>query len=208
MSEDEVLREEPEVLRAIENVSPSGGIPVPERQMFALERGRRDALCTASRVPTKPDLRAKTIRTVFVRRLLQAAAAIMILGGLVWHFLPRPSATNPPLEAIQVARVVITSPGDVVSTTRPRIAWTSKDTPGQRYDVWILPAKGDQRSAPTLFVAKGVTSPVEFAALKAGEGLTTAELQAGTDYRVLVCLADAGRMAGVPVPFKTAPSSK
>jgi hypothetical protein len=32
------------------------------------------------------------------------------------------------------------------------------------------------------------------------------DLQLGTDYRVLVCLADSGRMAGVPIPFKVKPA--
>ena len=32
------------------------------------------------------------------------------------------------------------------------------------------------------------------------------DLQPGTDYRVLICLEDPGRMAGVPIPFKVKPA--
>ena len=208
MTEDETLGGNADVLRGIEDVPPSGDIPLPERQLFPLERARREALGAASPVPKIPDVRSKAIRLVFVRRLLQVAAALILIASLTLPFLPKRSSTNPLSQPVQVAKVVITSPGDFIATTRPRIAWTSKDAPGQRYDVWILPAEGDYLSAPPLFAAKSVTSPIDFAALKGGDGITNTGLVPGTDYRVLVCLADAGRMAGVPVPFKTLPAAK
>ena len=64
----------------------------------------------------------------------------------------------------------------------------------------------DVGKCPTLCKAERVTSPVVFAQkMKPGKGITDTALRPGTDYRVLVCLADVGRMAGVPVPFKVKP---
>ncbi|MFM7607212.1 MAG: SUMF1/EgtB/PvdO family nonheme iron enzyme, partial [Prosthecobacter sp.] len=82
------------------------------------------------------------------------------------------------------------------------VAWNSKDKPGQKYDVWILPGGADHLSAPALFVAKSVTSPLRFEDMQPGTGAGLASLETGAEYQVLVCLADAGRMAGVPVPFR------
>jgi len=104
------------------------------------------------------------------------------------------------------ANVALTSPTATISDTQPVIAWTSKDKPDQKYDVWILPAEGDYLKAPTLFIAKGVKSPVAFASMKPGKDVADTALKAGIDYRVLICLADAGRMAGVPVSFTVKPA--
>lgn len=208
MTEDQALRENFDVLRVIENIPPSGEIPVPERQLFVLERVRGEALTAMSPMAVSRPLKIGITWPVFRRRLLRAAAAIFVLAGLAWYFLPRLTSPSPARQSVQVARVVITSPGDIISTTRPRIAWTSKDAPDQRYDVWILPAEGDHVTAPAMFVAKNVTSPVEFSVLEPSTGIASEDLQPGTNYRVLVCLASAGRMAGVPVPFKTSPVAK
>lgn len=54
-------------------------------------------------------------------------------------------------------------------------------------------------------VAEDVTSPVSFAKLRpesSGTSEGEPELEAGRAYRVLVCLADGGRMAGTPIPFR------
>jgi hypothetical protein len=119
------------------------------------------------------------------------------LGVVTWLVLPRGTPT---------ANVALTSPTATISDTQPVIAWTSKDKPDQKYDVWILPAEGDYLKAPTLFIAKGVKSPVAFASMKPGKDVADTALKAGIDYRVLICLADAGRMAGVPVSFTVKPA--
>jgi hypothetical protein len=114
------------------------------------------------------------------------------------------SPTAPP-QAGATARVIITSPGDLVAETRPSIAWSSKDRARQRYDVWILPAEGNALEVPALFEAKDVVSPVAFGDLSAVAGETS--LAPGRGYRVLVCLAGAGRMAGTPIPFRVSDSA-
>jgi hypothetical protein len=184
MNEHDLFRENADLLRAFEERPLSGGTKVPERVLFDLEEARQKAVQTRKRPEQGSFIRRYSV-------LLRLAAMLVLLAAATWLLLP---ANSP------VARVVITSPGDVISDTRPRIAWTSKDKPGQNYDVWILPAEGDHLTAPALFVAKSVTSPVRFEQLQPGLGLDTS-LQSGVDYRVLVCLADAGRTAGVPVPF-------
>jgi hypothetical protein len=129
--------------------------------------------------------------------LLRWAAILVALGVVTWLVLPRGTPT---------ANVALTSPTATISDTQPVIAWTSKDKPDQKYDVWILPAEGDYLKAPTLFIAKGVKSPVAFASMKPGKDVADTALKAGIDYRVLICLADAGRMAGVPVSFTVKPA--
>jgi hypothetical protein len=107
-----------------------------------------------------------------------------------------------------MARIIITSPGDLVADPRPTIAWSSKDAPGQRYDVWILPEEGDSLTCPALFTAKGIVSPVSFASLApahSGPSVEPPALESGRGYRVLVCLAGVGRHAGTPAPFRVAP---
>lgn len=188
--ENDILRENADILRAIEERPLTGGMKVPDRVLFDLEEAREKALRS----------RKAPRHSSFVTRhsgFLRLAAVLALLAAVTWLLIPTSTPT---------ARVVITSPGDVISETQPRIAWTSKDAPGQKYDVWILPAEGDHLTAPALFVAKSVTSPVSFTQLQPGAEAAATALQPGTDYRVLVCLADAGRMAGVPVPFKVKPA--
>lgn len=181
MNENDPCKENADLVRAIEDAPPRGDIPMPEHVIFALERARRDALK----------------RPLFARHFLRIAAAFLLLGALAWQFIPRSTAT---------ARVVVTSPGDSIASTRPTVAWNSKDALGQLYDVWILPGNGDHLTAKALFKAEKVVSPVQFAALKPASA--DAELHPGGSYRVLICLASAGRMAGVPVPFSVAPLRK
>lgn len=190
MNEPDPFRQHADLIRAIEERPLTGGMKVPERVLFDLEEARQKAL----------QVRQKGARTSFMARhpgLLRLAAVLILFPAVTWLLLPTTPST---------ARVVVTSPGDQIADTRPTIAWNSKDKPGQKYDVWILPAEGDHLNAPALFVAKAVTSPVTFDTLKPGVGQDAAGLQPGTDYRVLVCLADAGRRAGVPVPFKVKPA--
>jgi len=160
-------------------------VKVPDRVLFDLEEARTQARAAKQRRHSSFHIRHF--------RFLRLAAVLALFTGLTWLLIPSAPAT---------ARVVITSTGDEITATQPTIAWNSKDKPGQKYDVWILPAAGDHLSAPALFVAKSVTSPVSFDQLQPSKDHAETALQPDTDYRVLVCLADAGRMAGVPIPFK------
>lgn len=184
MNSDDPFHENADLIRAIEDAPPRGGMQVPERVLFDLEETRSAA---------------RRRHSSFIIRhssFLRLAAVLTFFAGLTWLIMPH---------GVPTAHVTLTSPGDEITSTQPVIAWNSQDQPGQKYDVWILPAEGDHLTAPVLFVTKGVTSPVAFDSLKPGKGITDTALQPGTDYRVLVCLADAGRMAGVPVPFKVKP---
>jgi hypothetical protein len=182
--EHDILREHADVLRALEERTPTGKLQVPERVIFDLEAIRQKAV----------QARRKQAQVSFVSRhwgLLRLAAVLVLAAIVTWWVMP---------DATSTARVVITSPADEIADTTPRIAWNSKDKPGQKYDVWILPGGADPRTAPALFVAKRVTSPLRFEDMQPGAG--QASLQAGVTYQVLVCLADSGRMAGVPVSFR------
>lgn len=193
MTEPDPFRENADLIRAFEERPLTGCMKVPDRMLFELEEVRIRALQAHQR----------TLRSSFVVRhsgFMRLAAVLALLAAVTLLLIPTTTPT---------ARVVVTSPGDEITDTRPTIAWTSKDEPGQKYDVWILPKEGDFRDAvavPTLFKAERVTSPVDFISFKPGKGVATPTLQPGTDYRVLVCLADAGRMAGVPIPFKVKPA--
>ena len=187
MTEEDIFRENAAFLNGIEDAPPIGRIPVPDHALFVLERTRRQVLAAREK---------KIARPPFSVWLLRIAAAFLLLAALGWFFFPRNTKTP------RVARVVITSPGDTIASTRPTIAWTSKDAPGQRYDVWILPANGDHLKVPALYKAENVISPVQFANFRSGKENPEPELQPGGSYQVLVCLAGSGRMAGVPVPFK------
>ncbi len=185
MNPEDPFSDNADLIRAIEDTPPRGGMEVPARVRFDLEETREHALRTLSQP-----------RRSFISQhsgFLRLAAGLVVLAAVTWLLIPGSTPT---------AHVVITSPGDEITHTRPVIAWNSQDKPGQKYDVWILPAEGDHLTAPVLFVTKGVTSPVSFDSLKPGKDVTSTALQPGADYRVLVCLADAGRMAGVPVRFK------
>ncbi|MFZ4593615.1 MAG: hypothetical protein ACOYOF_05125 [Verrucomicrobiaceae bacterium] len=205
MNHDDPFVENADLVRAIEDAPPRGDIPLPQRQLFKLERARRDALRTkgvTSPILTKDKPRLPSVLSRASGRstsagsgtnLLRWAAILVALGVVIWLVLPRSTPT---------ANVALTSPAATISETQPVIAWTSKDKPGQKYDVWILPAEGDYLTAPALFKAEKVTSPVAFTAMKPGKDITDTALKSGMDYRVLICLADAGRMAGVPVSFR------
>ena len=212
MNHDDPFVENADLVRAIEDAPPRGDIAIPSHALFVLERARRDAL-QAKGVASPADvsmdkpglpsvLSATSDRSSYAggsrSNLLRWAAILVALGVVTWLVLPRGTPT---------ANVALTSPTATISDTQPVIAWTSKDKPDQKYDVWILPAEGDYLKAPTLFIAKGVKSPVAFASMKPGKDVADTALKAGIDYRVLICLADAGRMAGVPVSFTVKPAT-
>jgi hypothetical protein len=214
MNPSHPFSENKDLIRAMEEAPPTGGVPLPQQFLFTLERTRREALAarpaatagplpaTGTRIPLPPTPAARS-RPLPLRQILQWAAVVAVLGGLAALYLPQPNRTA----ATVTAKITLTAPGSVTGSTQPDIAWESRDKPGQPYDVWILPAEGDHLTAPALFKAEAVTSPVTFAALKPGKGQTDAALKPGGDYRVLICLAGAGRLAGVPVTFKVSPST-
>lgn len=144
-SEDDLIREFPELLHAIEEAPPSGAISLPASLLSSLERERREALERRSRSP-------RWRHTLSIGLALAAALAVMLVGRQFFQPGPRPG---------EIARVTITSPGDLITTTQPRIAWNSKDRASQRYDVWILPEEGEHREVPALFEAKSVVSPIQ-----------------------------------------------
>lgn len=100
------------------------------------------------------------------------------------------------------------APRGETGMTAPTLVW--ENAPGQEYNVWILPAGAHQETTPALFVATGVRSPVPFSTLHPGPGhddQDAAALKPDTSYLALVCLSGGGRLAGVTVPFHTAPAA-
>jgi hypothetical protein len=181
------------ILRALEEVPPRGEVPLPPGLVAALDTTRRTALDRAAAAR-----RRRPLGIGLIVLGLAAAVALLLLPRVGDDF----AAPAP------MARIIITSPGDLVADPRPTIAWSSKDVPGQRYDVWILPEEGDSLTCPALFTAKGIVSPVSFASLApahSGPSVEPPALEPGRGYRVLVCLAGVGRHAGTPAPFRVKP---
>jgi hypothetical protein len=196
MNEEQPFAENADLIRALEDAPPRGDIVMPERVLFQLERARREALGDSVQ-PT-----VKRAAPTFLQRhstlLLRAVAALALLGAAAVLLFPSATPT---------AEVTMLSPVGESADQRPFIAWDARDKPGQKYDVWILPADGDHLTAATLFKAEKVTSPVSFSDLKAAPGVASDALHPDTEYRVLVCLADMGRTAGVPFKFKVKPGA-
>ena len=194
MNEDRPFHDNPDLIRALEDAPPRGDIAVPDHILFQLERVLLESTQTASAPlsqPTRPSIVARQ------SKLLLRVAASIALVGIVTYFALTPRTPT--------AQVTMLSPIGEAVDSKPFIAWDARDEPGQKYDVWILPAEGDYLTAPTLYKAEGVTSPVSFSDLKPGPEVAENELRGDTEYRVLVCLADAGRTAGVPFVFKVKP---
>ncbi|MEA3207976.1 MAG: hypothetical protein QOE70_1033 [Chthoniobacter sp.] len=183
--------------------------PMPPGVLERLEQTRREALSARLAEEAKQAGGAKVAafppaapRRRSLPRWLALAAGVAAVAGLAVMFLrPRvPSSKD----------IAILGPRGETGFTQPLIVWDAK--PDQRYDVWILPPEGSHLDAPALFVAKGVRPPVAFAELKPTPSLPeqsrpTTRLEPDTDYRLLVCFAEAGRVAGVAVPFHTAPDA-
>ncbi len=180
-------------------------IPIPDHILGRLHADREQIL--AGRAATEErvirlvpaiDARPAVKRAAF-RPWLAAAAAITVAALVTWQFWLRAPAV--------IAGI---SPSGEVASQRPEIVW--ENAIGKSYNVWILPEEGDYTTAPALFVAKGVRSPVSFESLKPGKGapLGMTSLSPETDYRVLICYADAAkdpvgeRLAGTPVKFRVA----
>lgn len=181
-------------------------IPVPTQMLERLHADRDLAMkeCRATAAEAKvrhviPLSSAPPVRRSAFRPWLAAAAAIVVAALATWQFWPRGPAP--------IANI---SPQGEVGTVRPEIAW--ENAADKSYNVWILPAEGEHTTAPALFVAKGVRSPVKFANLKPGKGAApgTTELEPDKDYRVLICYAGTGhdpvseRLSGTPVKFRVA----
>ena len=194
--DDDPFADDTELVQAIEQAPPTGEIPLPEAQVFALERARREALATRQPVaPTMP-ARRKIVLPMWAGGIAAALIALAVAVSLL-----RPERGSD-LASLATARVVVTSPGDVVTDATPQIRWTSRDVADQKYDVWILPAEGDVLTVPALYTANEVTSPVAFENLQATPDSGSGRSLASGSYRVLVCLASVGRHAGVPIPFQ------
>lgn len=143
--------------------------------------------------------RARQSRTA--QRVLAWAAVITLLAAPVGWWLSRG-----PVTTLATASPALAPRGET-GMTQPTLVWeNAKD---QDYDVWILPEGADQKDAPALFVASKVRSPLPFDALQPGPANPekTAALKPATRYLALVCLAGGGRLAGVTVPFQTAPAA-
>ena len=213
------FEENADLIRAVENASPSGRIPFPEQVLFKIESVRRSALQernathggleSVSRHSSTSDTAAPSKIIGFpLKNVLQFVSALALFGGGAAIILFGSGNFRKDSVAMRTANIRLISPQSVADSTRPVIAWESKEPPGQLYDVWILPAGGDYLSkekAPALFEAKAVSSPIDFARLDRKQS-TDHTLKAGEEYRVLVCLAGVGRMSGAPVTFKITPA--
>ena len=186
----------------------SPAIPVeamPPHVLEMLDQVRREALSsqlanTAAAAGTQ-NVVAFPLRSARKRSTpawLAMAACLAVAAGIALFYLPA---------RLNSKKIVVLAPRGETGITKPTLVWEA--TPDQRYDVWILPPEGSHLQAPALFTAKSVRPPLDFSELKpapalADESRPTSRLEPGTDYRLLVCLADAGRVAGVAVPFRTA----
>jgi len=143
----------------------------------------------------------KVRRSKGITRMLAWAAAITLLAAPVGWWLSQRQSTN-----LATASPALAPRGET-GMTQPTLVW--ENAPQQDYDVWILPEGSDQKTAPALFAARRVRSPLPFASLRPGPAnvLGARELQPGTPYLALVCLTGHGRLAGVTVAFKTAPAA-
>ncbi len=163
------------------------------REALAIRRGQADSLAKIVSFPSAILNSKSKIQKLFPIWLARAAM-ITLLGIASGYWLLRDKA--PPIASAALA------PRGSTGLTQPLIVWDNK--PDQKYDVWILPPEGSQTDAPALFTAKNVRSPIAFNDLKptdAAQGQK--ELQPGKPYRLLVCFASLGRLAGVTVPFET-----
>jgi hypothetical protein len=190
--------------------------PMPRHILRQLE-DRRRALIAERRAPSdrpanviNPDrLPAADQAAPIVQRRrggpLAWVAAVLILGTLgAIYFRPHPLA--PPV-AGRSPRLL--APTGETSRTEPLIVWENAPDPSQLYDVWVLPPDGPFEKVPAIYEAKGVRSPVAFDRLAppASASGVAHDLQPGKDYRLLVCIAGAGRIAGTAVPFSTSPAA-
>jgi hypothetical protein len=171
--------------------------PMPTHVLHRVEQARESALQRAT--GNNPSQR----RRLFIM-LAWAAAIALLAAPFAWMFFQRDTAQ--PTITLATASPALAPRGET-GMTQPTLVW--ENAPDQDYDVWILPEGANQQTTPALFVANKVRSPVTFATLKSGPANAdrSPALKPATGYLALVCLAGQGRLAGVTVPFKTAPAA-
>jgi len=188
--------------------------PMPERILRQLEDRRRALIgerrtesdrpanvIVPDRLPAADEPAPITQRR---RGWLAWVAAVLILGALgMLYFRPHSPA---PSVAGRSPRLL--APTGETSRTEPLIVWENAPDPTQLYDVWVLPPDGPFEKVPAIYEAKEVRSPVAFDQLAPAPGSgAPRDLQPGKDYRLLVCIARAGRIAGTAAPFSTSPAA-
>jgi len=189
--------------------------PMPERILRQLDADRRALIAEhpgrhaeADRPPNVivPDRLPASDEPAPVVRQRRGApltwvAALLVLGTLAAiYFHPASVAGKSP---------DMLAPTGETRRTNPLIVWVNAPNPAQLYDVWVLPLKGPFEEVAAIYETKGVRSPVafdRFVASKPGQG-SPPGLEPGKSYRVLVCIAGAGRIAGTAVPFTVSPAA-
>jgi len=180
--------------------------PPPGPVLSMLDEARRAALsarqaaeATAAGAPNVTAFQPAKAPGRGLSMWLTLAACGLVLAGLVYVFLPAKSGSKD---------IAVFAPRGATGFTQPRLVWDAQ--PGQKYNVWILPP-GSDVNARALYIAKDVLPPVAFASLKPGPALegqpASQGLAPGQEYRVLVCLAGADRLAGTAYSFRTAPDA-
>ena len=130
-------------------------------------------------------------RNKIIRPVVWIAAMAACIGLCLFAAKSLFTADHPPILTL--------APTGETGTKSPLIVWENAKEPDQKYDVWILPKDGSQKDAEALFVSKGVRSPLEFSRMKAARA--GMELEPEKDYRILVCYAEEGRLAGTASAF-------
>jgi hypothetical protein len=184
--------------------SPPPAEPVPPVTLAHLEEMRMRALSNATAAKAHRSLDEKISLTA----LLAGAAMLMLLVLPAGWWLVKKNSNNHTVQSELATASPALAPRGETGMTEPTLVW--ENAPGQNYNVWILPEGANQETTPALFVANDVRSPVPFSALKPGPGhedKNARALRPGTPYLALVCLSGGGRLAGVTVPFHTAPAA-
>lgn len=216
---DAALREDPSLARELDELDVTAHLlrsavaapaAAPKHVVTDLDQVRREALAqrlaadakssgierVAPFLPTA-DKRAGRKRWS-VADWLAIAASIIVVAGMAYLIFGPQKPDN---------TIAVLAPRGETGLAQPTLIWDGE--PNQRYDVWILPAEGSHIDAPALFVAKNVQPPVAFSDLQPGPVFQNQPdaprtLAPDTHYRLLVCLANAGRLAGTAFPFHTA----
>jgi hypothetical protein len=216
---DAALREDPSLARELDELDVTAHIlrsavatpaAAPTHVLADLDQTRREALTSRlaaeakssgaeTVVPFAPAAGDRAARKRWsVADWLAIAASIVVVAGMVYLIFGPQKPDN---------TIAVLAPRGETGLAQPTLIWDGE--PGQRYDVWIIPAEGSHIDAPALFVAKNVQPPVAFTDLQPGPALqgqpdAPRTLTPNTSYRLLVCLANAGRLAGTAFPFHTA----
>jgi hypothetical protein len=193
--------------------------PMPGRIHRQLDAERRALIAEHSERHVEADRRASVVvpnrlpaadepAPIVQRRRggrLAWVATVVILGTLAAIYF-RP---HPPAAPVAGRSPRLLAPTGETSRTEPLIVWENAPDPSQLYDVWVLPPEGPFEKVAAIYESKGVRSPVAFDRLAptTSASETTRGLQPGKNYRLLVCISKAGRIAGTAVPFSTSPTA-